>query len=86
MLILAFTCSPPRFSVNALAKGHTVDSECMRNFFMATRHRFDNLRKNPEKFGDMLMQMDNARPHTSALTPGRIWSHPHCTESIQSRS
>ena len=36
----------PRFSITALPKGKTVDSEYMIKFFQDTRHRFNNIRKN----------------------------------------
>ena len=68
MLLVAFTCSPPRFSITALPKGTTVDADCMVQFLKDTRHRFNNLRKHPAKFDDMILQMDNARPHTAAVT------------------
>ena len=67
MLVVAFTCSPPRFSITALPKGKTVDSEYMIKLFQETRRRFSNLRKNPAMFDDMLLQMDNARPHTAVI-------------------
>lgn len=66
--LVAFTCSPPRFSITVLLKGKTVDAECMIKFFRDTRHRFNNLKTHPAKFDDMLLQIDNARPHTAALT------------------
>ena len=69
MLVVAFTCPPPRFSITALPKGKTVDSEYMIKFFQDTRYRFTNFRKNPAMFDDMLVQMDNARPHTAVIIP-----------------
>ena len=58
----------PRFSITALPKGKTVDSEYMIKFFHDTRHRFSNLRKNPVMFDEMILQVDNARPHTAVIT------------------
>ena len=68
MLVVAFTCSPSRFSIAALAKGKIVYSEYMIKFFQDTRHRFSNLRKNLAMFDDMLLQLDNARAHTAVTT------------------
>ena len=40
----------------------------MIKFFHDTRHRFSNLRKNPVMFDDMLLPMDNTRPHATVIT------------------
>ena len=58
----------PRFSITALPKGKTVDSEYMIKFFQDTRHRFNNIRKNLVIIDDMLLQIDNAKPHTAVIT------------------
>lgn len=68
MVLAAFTCSPPRFSISVLPKGQTVDAECVKEFLITTRNRFGNLRQNKAKFSEMLLQLDNARPHTAAIT------------------
>ena len=68
MLLVAFTCSPARFSVTALPKGATVTGEDMVDFYKATRQRFNNIRHNRIKFSDLILQHDNARPHAAART------------------
>ena len=68
MLLVAFTCSPARFSVTALPKGVTVTGEYMVDFYKATRQRFNNIKHNRIKFSDLILQHDNARPHTAART------------------
>jgi hypothetical protein len=40
----------------------------LSSFLKETRHRFNNLRTNPTQFDGMLLQMDNARPHTAEHT------------------
>ena len=68
MLLVAFTTNPARFSITALQKGQTIDSEYMVQFFKDTNKRFSSLRRNKIKFSELLLQIDNARPHTSKRT------------------
>ena len=68
MLLVAFTCSPARFSVTPLPKGVTIDAEYMVDFLKATARRFNNLKTNRIKFKKLTLQMDNARPHSAART------------------
>ena len=68
MFLVAFTTSPARFSVTALPKGVTVTADYMVDFLKATGNRFNNLKSHKIKFKDLLLQMDNARPHSAART------------------
>ena len=68
MLLIAFTCSPARFSITALPRGVTVTAEYMVEFFKSSGHRFNNLKKDKITLKDLLLQMDNARPHSAART------------------
>ena len=68
MPLIAFTCSPARFSTTALPRGVTVTAEYMVGFFKSTGHRFNNLKKDKISIKELLLQMDNARPHSAAQT------------------
>ena len=53
MLLVAFTCSPARFSVTALPKGETVTAEYMVEFLQATNKRFSSLKKDKITFKEL---------------------------------
>ena len=52
--------------MTALPKGVTVTADYMVDFFKETVNRFNNLKSDKIKFKDLLLQMDNARPHSAA--------------------
>ena len=56
------------FKTTAFQKGQTIDSEYMIQFFKDTNKRFSNLKRNRIKFPQLLLQIDNSRPHTSKRT------------------
>ena len=68
MFLVAFTTSPARFSVTALPKGVTVTADYMMEFLKATGNWFNNIKSHNIKFKDLLLQMENARPHSAART------------------
>ena len=68
MLLIAFTCSPANCLVTALPRGVTVTAEYMVEFFKSMGHRFNNLKKDKIILKELLLQMDNARPHSAART------------------
>lgn len=68
MLSVAFTCNPKRFSVSVLPAGKTVNADFMIDYLKATQKRFASLKSNKICFKEMLLQMDNARPHSAVLT------------------
>ena len=74
MLLIAFTCSPARFSITALPRGVTVTADYMVEFFQSTGHRFNNLKKEKITLKELLLQMDNARPHSAARTQTYRWA------------
>ena len=83
MFLVAFTTSPARFSVTALPKGVTVTADYMVEFLKATGNRFNNLKSHKIRFKDLLLQMDNARPHSAARTQTYLDRLPTSTEPIQ---
>ena len=70
MVMVSFTCKPKRYSVSFLPKGTSIDSVKMIEYLKLTGKRFMNHRGVKIKFKDLLLQMDNARPHASRLTQG----------------
>ena len=65
MVMVSFTCKPKRYSVSVLPKGTSIDSVKMIEYLKSTRKRFMNHRGGKIKFKDLLLQIDNARPHAS---------------------
>ena len=68
LLVLSFTCSAARFLVTALPKGETVTANKMVEYLKDTGNRFRNLKKDKIAFKNLLLQMDNARPHSAERT------------------
>ena len=67
-LLVSFTYSVARFSVTALPKGETVTADNMVEYLKDTGNRFRNLKKDKIAFKNLLLQMDNARPHSAERT------------------
>ena len=67
MLLVAFTANK-RFSVCATAPNETVDSQLFIDFMRKTGDKWRTLRSNPFTLKELHLQMDNARPHSSAAT------------------
>ena len=70
MVLVSFTCKPKRYSVSVLPRKTTVDSKMMIDYLKSTGKRFNNHRGGKISFKDLLLQMDNARPHASRATQG----------------
>ena len=76
--------SPPRFSITTLTKGSSVDVECIIKFSGAQDIGIHPQKLHPAQVDDMLVQMDNARPHSAVLFQSKlacVWSQPSSTES-----
>ena len=67
-LLISFTCSTARFSVTELPKGETVTADNTVEYLKDTGNRFRNLKKDKIAFKNLLLQMDNARPHSAKRT------------------
>ena len=67
-LLVSFTCSAARFSVTELLKGETVTADNMVEYLKDTGNRFRNLKKDKIASKNLLLQMDNARPHSAERT------------------
>ena len=66
LLMVAFTpCG--RFSITALPHGSTITAQVFKDFLHHTGEKWRCLRSNPIHLCDVILQMDNARPHVSAL-------------------
>lgn len=65
MLLISFTCNPPRFVVEGLPKGVTVTSEYIVEYLKSTRSKLQKLQRNPIRWDQVIFQWDNARPHTA---------------------
>ena len=68
--MVSFTCKPKRYSVSVLLKGTSTDSLKMIENLKSTVKRFMNHKGGEINFKDLVLQMENARPHTSRLTQG----------------
>ena len=68
MLVIALTCKPKRFTVTLVPQGDTMDSKSTIQFLKDTRKRFSQLRRDPLRLKDAVLQWDNARPHSSRET------------------
>ena len=64
LVAIALTCKPKRFSVTVMPQGKTVDSAVMVEYLQITGKSFLSLKNNKVCIGDLLWQLDNARPHT----------------------
>ena len=67
MLLVAFTANK-RFSVQATGPNETVDSQLFIDFLRKTGDKWRTLRSDPIRLSEVHLQMDNARPHSSAAT------------------
>ena len=64
--MVAFTpCD--RFSITALPHGSTITAQVFKDFLHHTGEKWRRLRSNPIHLCDVIFQMDNAKPHVSAL-------------------
>ena len=63
-LLESFTCSAARLSVTALPKGETVTADNMVEYLKDTV----NLKRDKIAFKNLLLQVDNARPHSAERT------------------
>ena len=70
MEMVSFTCKPKRYSVSVLPKGISVDSLKMIENLKSTGKMFMNHKGGEINFKDLVLQMENARPHASRLTQG----------------
>lgn len=67
LLLLAFTPSG-RFSVQAMPRRSTIDSEVYVDFVRATGEKWRKLHSDPILLKDIFWQHDNARPHSAQHT------------------
>ena len=70
MVMVSFICKPKRYSVSVIPKDTSIDSVKMIEYLKSTAKRFMNHRGGKINFNDLVLQMDNARPHASRLTQG----------------
>ena len=70
MVLMGLACCPKRFSVSILPPRTTADSNVMIQYLKDTGHRFNNLKKNKIKLGELMQMLmwDNARPHSAHET------------------
>ena len=68
LAFVAFTSKPRRYSVSVLPQGHTVNAELIIQYLKDTNHRFLNLRQSKIKLSELILQMDNAKPHAAVVT------------------
>lgn len=84
MLLVAFTANK-RFSVQATGPNETVDSQLFIDFLRKTGDKWRTLRSDPIRLSEIQLQMDNARPHSSAATAeflknrevNLVWQSPY---------
>jgi transposase len=84
MLLVAFTPSK-RFSLRTTGPNETVNAESFIDFVRCTGNKWRSLRSQPIKLSDIHWQMDNARPHTAAVTKEffnsrgvtQVWQSPY---------
>ena len=70
MVLMGFTCCPKRFSVSILHPGTTADRNVMIQYLKDTGHRFNNLKKNKIKLGELMLMWGNAKPHSAHKNTG----------------
>lgn len=67
LLMVAFTPNK-KFSVEGTEKGETVDADRYIEFLKRTGDKWRTLRSDPTKLSDLVLQHDNARPHSAQKT------------------
>ena len=72
MVLMGFTCCPKRFSVAILPPGTTADRNVMFQYLKDTGHRFNNLKKNKIKLGELMLMWDNSKHHSAHETQAFI--------------